>query len=89
MTAPVLIAQITDLHIKQPGEKAYRVVDTAAALSRRSTTTISLPMPFILLKLWFASALMMPCYMANAAAMARAERAVSRQSRDRTRHQGS
>lgn len=34
MTAPVLIAQITDLHIKRPGEKAYGVVDTAAALSR-------------------------------------------------------
>src|SRR4051794_41148329 len=34
MVEPVLIAQITDLHIKRPGEKAYAVVDTAAALSR-------------------------------------------------------
>lgn len=34
MTAPVLIAQISDLHIKRPGERAYGVVDTAAALER-------------------------------------------------------
>ena len=33
MTPSVLIAQITDLHIKRPGEKAYGIVDTAAALS--------------------------------------------------------
>jgi 3',5'-cyclic AMP phosphodiesterase CpdA len=30
----VLIAQISDLHIKPPGELAYRRVDTAAALTR-------------------------------------------------------
>ena len=35
MTAPpTLIAQISDLHIKRPGELAYGRVDTAAALSR-------------------------------------------------------
>jgi Icc protein len=31
---PLLIAQISDLHVKQPGERAYRQVDTAAALMR-------------------------------------------------------
>ncbi|HEY2532066.1 MAG TPA: phosphodiesterase [Xanthobacteraceae bacterium] len=31
---PLLIAQISDLHIKPPGELAYRRVDTAAALTR-------------------------------------------------------
>ena len=31
---PTLIAQISDLHIKRPGELAYHHVDTAAALSR-------------------------------------------------------
>lgn len=30
----VLVAQITDLHIKRPGETAYGIVDTAAALAR-------------------------------------------------------
>lgn len=34
MTSPVLIAQITDLHIKRPGALAYGKVDTAAALTR-------------------------------------------------------
>ena len=34
MTLPVLIAQISDLHIKRPGEHAYEMVDTAAALAR-------------------------------------------------------
>jgi 3',5'-cyclic-AMP phosphodiesterase len=34
MTKPVLIAQISDLHIKAPGELAYGKVDTAAALKR-------------------------------------------------------
>src|SRR5262249_24537421 len=34
MTAPVLIAQISDLHVKRPGELAYEMVDTAAALAR-------------------------------------------------------
>src|SRR5262249_3958165 len=35
MTAPaVLIAQISDLHVKAPGELAYGKVDTAAALAR-------------------------------------------------------
>lgn len=34
MTTPLVIAQISDLHIKPPGELAYRQVDTAAALSR-------------------------------------------------------
>ena len=34
MTAPFLIAQISDLHIKRPGELAYAKVDTAAALER-------------------------------------------------------
>ncbi|MBX6329281.1 MAG: phosphodiesterase [Pseudolabrys sp.] len=35
MTArPLLIAQISDLHIKRPGLLAYRKVDTAAALAR-------------------------------------------------------
>ncbi|MEI9806204.1 MAG: phosphodiesterase [Pseudolabrys sp.] len=35
MTArPILIAQISDLHIKRPSELAYGRVDTAAALSR-------------------------------------------------------
>lgn len=34
MTSPVLIAQITDLHIKRPGALAYGKVDTAAALAR-------------------------------------------------------
>src|SRR5580704_15035043 len=43
---------------------------TGPAASRRSTTTISLPIPFILAKAWLASALMKspkfcPCYMAN------------------------
>jgi 3',5'-cyclic-AMP phosphodiesterase len=33
MTAPLIIAQTTDLHIKPPGELAYRRVDTAAALT--------------------------------------------------------
>jgi Icc protein len=33
-TRPLLIAQISDLHIKRPGELAYRRVDTAAALRR-------------------------------------------------------
>lgn len=31
---PILIAQISDLHIKQPGQLAYGKVDTAAALQR-------------------------------------------------------
>jgi Icc protein len=31
---PTLVAQISDLHIKPPGELAYGLVDTAAALSR-------------------------------------------------------
>jgi 3',5'-cyclic AMP phosphodiesterase CpdA len=34
MSAPFLIAQISDLHIKRPGELAYGQVDTAAALTR-------------------------------------------------------
>jgi 3',5'-cyclic AMP phosphodiesterase CpdA len=34
MSAPFLIAQISDLHIKRPGELAYGKVDTAAALTR-------------------------------------------------------
>ena len=34
MSAPVLIAQISDLHIKRPGALAYGRVDTATALSR-------------------------------------------------------
>jgi Icc protein len=35
MTArPLLIAQISDLHVKRPGALAYRKVDTAAALAR-------------------------------------------------------
>jgi 3',5'-cyclic AMP phosphodiesterase CpdA len=34
MTPEVLIAQISDLHIKRPGELAYGQVDTAAALKR-------------------------------------------------------
>ena len=34
MTAPMLIAQISDLHVKRPGEVAYEQVDTAAALMR-------------------------------------------------------
>lgn len=34
MTERVLIAQISDLHIKPPGELAYGYVDTAAALTR-------------------------------------------------------
>src|SRR5262249_57999875 len=34
MTAPsVIVVQISDLHIKEPGRKAYRVVDTATALT--------------------------------------------------------
>jgi 3',5'-cyclic-AMP phosphodiesterase len=33
MPAPLVIAQTTDLHIKPPGELAYRTVDTAAALT--------------------------------------------------------
>lgn len=33
-TRPILIAQISDLHIKAPGALAYRKVDTAAALTR-------------------------------------------------------
>lgn len=33
MTPSVVIAQISDLHIKRPGETAYGIVDTAAALS--------------------------------------------------------
>ncbi len=35
---PLLIAQISDLHIKQRGEFAYRRVDTAAALTRAIAT---------------------------------------------------
>jgi Icc protein len=31
---PVLIAQISDLHIKSPGSLAYGRVDTASALER-------------------------------------------------------
>ena len=39
MTArPLLIAQISDLHIKPPGELAYGRVDTAAALKRAVAT---------------------------------------------------
>lgn len=34
MTKPVLVAQISDLHIKAPGELAYGKVDTAGALDR-------------------------------------------------------
>jgi 3',5'-cyclic AMP phosphodiesterase CpdA len=34
MSSPVLIAQISDLHIKQPGALAYGHVDTAAALAQ-------------------------------------------------------
>src|ERR1700737_3004970 len=34
MPKPILIAQISDLHIKPPGELAYGRVDTAAALTR-------------------------------------------------------
>ena len=34
MPRPTLIAQISDLHIKQPGALAYNKVDTAAALTR-------------------------------------------------------
>lgn len=34
MTAPIMIAQISDLHIKKPGALAYGIVDTAAALTR-------------------------------------------------------
>jgi 3',5'-cyclic-AMP phosphodiesterase len=34
MAPPVLVAQISDLHIKQPGALAYGKVDTAAALTR-------------------------------------------------------
>lgn len=34
MTSPILIAQISDLHIKTPGALAYGKVDTAAALAR-------------------------------------------------------
>jgi hypothetical protein len=33
MPAPILIAQISDLHIKRPGALAYGQVDTAAALA--------------------------------------------------------
>jgi len=35
---PLLIAQISDLHIKKPGELAYRRVDPAAALTRAIAT---------------------------------------------------
>jgi 3',5'-cyclic AMP phosphodiesterase CpdA len=34
MSTPLLIAQISDLHIKRPGALAYGQVDTAAALTR-------------------------------------------------------
>ena len=34
MSRPILVAQISDLHVKQPGELAYGQVDTAAALLR-------------------------------------------------------
>ncbi len=34
MSKPILIAQITDLHIKPPGELAYGKVDTAEALRK-------------------------------------------------------
>ena len=41
-----LIAQITDLHIKRPGELAYEKVDTAAALTRCiDTLNALLPRP--------------------------------------------
>jgi hypothetical protein len=39
-TAPVCIAQISDLHIKAPGRLAYRRVDTAQAL-RRCVATLN------------------------------------------------
>ena len=35
MTVPVLIAQISDLHVKPPGEILYGISDTATALRRR------------------------------------------------------
>jgi 3',5'-cyclic AMP phosphodiesterase CpdA len=38
MSKPILIAQISDLHIKPPGELAYGRVDTAKALERCVTT---------------------------------------------------
>jgi 3',5'-cyclic-AMP phosphodiesterase len=34
MSKPIQIAQITDLHIKKPGELAYGRIDTAAAMER-------------------------------------------------------
>jgi Icc protein len=34
MSRPILVAQISDLHVKRPGELAYGQVDTAAALLR-------------------------------------------------------
>lgn len=34
MTQPILIAQISDLHIKAPGQLAYGIVDTSDALRR-------------------------------------------------------
>src|SRR6516162_8603618 len=38
MSKPLLIAQISDLHIKPPGQLAYGRVDTAKALERCVTT---------------------------------------------------
>lgn len=46
MSKPVLIAQISDLHIKAPGELAYGKVDTAKALERCvATLNAFLPRP--------------------------------------------
>ncbi|MGL4976095.1 MAG: phosphodiesterase [Bosea sp. (in: a-proteobacteria)] len=48
MTKPLLIAQITDLHIKRPGELAYGKIDTASALKRMVETLEALrPRPDI------------------------------------------
>jgi 3',5'-cyclic-AMP phosphodiesterase len=49
MSKPLIVAQISDSHIKRPGELAYGVVDTAAALTRCVETLNGLtPQPDLL-----------------------------------------
>ncbi|WP_042884905.1 phosphodiesterase [Cupriavidus necator] len=43
MTAPYLVAHVTDLHIKAGGKLSYRMVDTAGALHRWIDTLLAAP----------------------------------------------
>ena len=42
---PIIVAQISDLHVKPPGALAYQKVDTAAALTRCVAALNRLPAP--------------------------------------------